>query len=308
MNIVVIGAGAMGCLYGGYLSKKNNVVLLDTYLPQVEAINANGITINEDDGSVNHFDNLKAYKSGDYNKKADLVIIFVKASGTKACLEENKALFKEDTVVMTLQNGFGNEEIIGEYVRPENLVVGTSKHNSINLGDGKVKHSGNGATVIGSLTHDDKSLETIRKVLEEAGFIAEISDDIKRLMWAKLFVNLSSNTFTAITMAPICSMIESDNTWAYATKLVSEAVKVAKADGEEFDLDEVLASVRHVSENAGNGFTSMSQDVRNERKTEIDTINGSVVKKGKLYGIETPYNELVCNILHSIEDTYKYHH
>lgn len=307
MDIVVIGAGAMGCLYGGYLSKNNNVVLLDTCLPQIEAINKNGITINEDDGTVSYFKNLKAYKSSEYKDKADLVIIFVKASGTKECLEENKSLFKDDTIIMTLQNGFGNEEIIAQYVKPENLVVGTTKHNSINLGEGKIKHSGNGATVIGSLTGANKSLEIIKNVFEKANFTTEISDDIKRLMWAKLFVNLSYNTFTSITMAPICSLIESDNTWSYAIKLISEAVKVAKADGEEFDIDEVLENVRHVGENAGNGFTSMSQDVKNKRKTEIDTINGAVVRKGKQYGIDTPYNELVVNIIHSLEDTYKYH-
>lgn len=307
MKIVVIGAGAMGCLYGGYLSKNNDVVLLDTYKPQVDAINNNGITVLEDDGSTNHYSNVKAYLSGTYKGEADLVIIFVKASGTRASLEENKDLFKDNTIVMTLQNGFGNEEIVKEFVKLENIVVGTSQHNSINLGDGRVKHSGTGKTTIGSLTKENNSLEKIKEVIIGAGLKAEISDDIKRLMWAKLFVNLSSNTFTAITQAPICSLIESDNTWEYAKKLIKEAIEVAKADGQEFNYDEVLANVKHLCQDDGNGFTSMSQDVKNKRVTEIETINGSVVKKGKMYNIPTPYNELVVNIIHSIEDTYKYH-
>lgn len=306
MNIVVIGAGAMGCLYGGYLSKNNNVVLLDTYAPQIDAINNNGITVNEDDGSVNHFDNVKAYLSGTYKDKADLVIVFVKAAYTEDTLNENKDLFKEDTIVMTLQNGFGNDEIIEKHVKKENIVIGTSKHNSINLGNGCVKHSGTGETTIGSL-YDNKHLEDIKNILIESGFKCEISDNINHLIWAKLFINLSCNPFTAIVNAPIKSLIENEYTWDFATKVVSEAVDVAKADGEDFNKQEVLNKLHDICIDAGNGYTSMSQDVRKELKTEIDTINGAVVKKGKKYNVPTPYNSLVVDILHSIEATYKYH-
>lgn len=306
MNIVVIGAGAMGCLYGGYLSKHNNVMMLDSYKPQVDAINNNGVTVNEDDGSVNHFDNIKACLSGEYNKKADLVIIFVKAAYTEESLNENKELFKEDTLVMTLQNGFGNDEVIEKFVNKENIIIGTSKHNSINLGNGCVKHSGNGETTIGSLVNNTH-LQEIKNILQEAGFKAEISDNINHLIWSKLFVNLSCNPFTAIVNAPIKSLIENEYTWDYATKVVSEAIDVAKADGEEFDKEEILNKLHELCVDAGNGYTSMSQDVRKQLKTEIDTINGAVVKKGKQYGIPTPYNSLVVDLLHSIEATYKYH-
>lgn len=306
MKIVIIGAGAMGCLYGGYLSKNNEVILLDKYKPQVDAINENGITINEDDGKVNHFKNVKAFLSGTYKDKVDLVIVFVKAAYTKETLNENKELFKDNTLVITLQNGFGNDEIIKEYVKKENIIIGTSKHNSINLGKGCVKHSGNGYTTIGSL-YNNEYLEEIKNLLSDAGFKAEVSDNINHLIWAKLFINLSCNPFTSIVNGPIKSLIEDEYTWDYAKKVVCEAIDVAKADGEEFDKQEVLDNLYKLCVDAGNGYTSMSQDVKNKAKTEIDTINGAVVNKGKKYGIDTPYNSLIVDLIHSIEAAYKYH-
>lgn len=150
MKIIVIGAGAMGCLYGAYLSKHNNVTMLDVYEPQVESINQNGITVLEEDGTEQHFSNIRAMKSGTCKEVADLVIVFVKSTHTESSLEENKELFGENTLVMTLQNGAGNDRKIAKYVKTENIIIGTSKHNSVNLGGGKIRHSGNGVTTIGS--------------------------------------------------------------------------------------------------------------------------------------------------------------
>ena len=150
MKIIVIGAGAMGCLYGAYLSKHNDVTMLDVYEPQVENINQNGITVLEEDGTEQHFSGIRAMKSGTCKEVADLVIVFVKSTHTESSLEENKDLFGENTLVMTLQNGAGNDRKIAKYVRTENIIIGTSKHNSVNLGGGKIRHSGNGVTTIGS--------------------------------------------------------------------------------------------------------------------------------------------------------------
>lgn len=114
MKIIVIGAGAMGCLYGAYLSKHNNVTMLDVYEPQVENINQNGITVLEEDGTEQHFSNIRAMKSGTCKEVADLVIVFVKSTHTESSLEENKELFGENTLVMTLQNGAGNDRKIAK--------------------------------------------------------------------------------------------------------------------------------------------------------------------------------------------------
>ncbi len=107
----------MGCLYGAYLSDKNEVIMLDVFEPQVDTINANGITVMEPDGNEKNYRKLKAMKSGDCDLVADLVIVFVKSTFSESALEANKALFGENTIVMTLQNGAGNDRKIAKYVK-----------------------------------------------------------------------------------------------------------------------------------------------------------------------------------------------
>lgn len=158
MKIVIIGAGAMGCLYGAYLSRHNEVVMLDSYQPQVDAINKNGITVLEEDGTEQHFSSVRACLSGEYKEDADLVIVFVKSTYTEDALKTNRKLFGEHTLVMTLQNGAGNDRKIEQYVVKKNIIIGTSKHNSVNNGNGHVRHSGTGATTIGSNLKENSNL------------------------------------------------------------------------------------------------------------------------------------------------------
>lgn len=306
MKIVVIGAGAMGCLYGAYLSKENDVTMVDAYAPQVEAINAKGITIKEADGTEQHFPNVKACISGSCHEKADLAVVFVKSTHTESALEENQELFGENTVVMTLQNGAGNDKKIGKYVRAENIIIGTSKHNSVNLGNGVCRHRGSGVTTIGSNYGPIPALPLIADTLEKSGFKAEVSDDIQRIIWSKLFVNLSINTFTAITQTPIGYMLEDKHAWNFAKRLIYEAVQVAEEDGTYFDRRAVLESVRQVCIDAGQGYSSMYQDVKRGVPTEIDAINGAIVEQAKLYGVPVPYNSLIVDLIHAIEGANRY--
>ena len=244
--------------------------------------------------------------SGSVSEPADLVVVFVKSTYTEAALAANRQLFGEHTLVMTLQNGAGNDRRIAQYVRPENIIIGTSKHNSVNLGGGVIRHSGHGATTIGSNLSIPDTLARVGAVLSDAGFVTEISDDIQRIIWSKLFVNLSINTFTAITRAPIGNMIENRYAWDFAEKMICEAVDVAEADGTHFSYMEVLNMVHHVCEDAGKGYSSMYQDVQRGILTEIDAINGAIVEQAKLYNVEAPYNSLIVDLIHAIEGAYGY--
>lgn len=304
MKIAIIGAGAMGCLYGGYLSKKNEVIMLDSYEPQVQAINERGITIVEQDGSERICTNVRAYLSGQFEEAVDLVIVFVKSTFTEEAVTANAHLFGNDTLVMTLQNGAGNDRKIEKYVKPENVIVGTSKHNAVNMGDGKTKHGGSGATTIGSNHRAVKTVELIADVLRQSGFMVVVSDDIQRIIWSKLFVNLSINTFTALIETPIGYMLKNHYAWDFAKRLVYEAVEVAEADGTYFDRREALEMVRQVCIDAGDGYSSMYQDRKRRVKMEIDAINGAIVEQAKLYGVPTPYNSLIVDLIHAVEGAY----
>lgn len=234
----------------------------------------------------------------------DLAIIIVKASDTVSAIKANLNIIGDETFVMTLQNGGGNDRIIARYVPMERVVIGTTKHNSVNLDNGNVRHSGSGDTCIGSNVAD-VDLSDIVQVFEEAGLKTVVSDDIQHIIWSKLFVNLSINTFTAITKAPIGSMIESGQAWFFAEKLVCEAIDVAEAEGQHFSYLEVLSSLHATCEAVASGFSSMSQDVMNCRKTEVDAINGYVVERAAIHNVPTPYKALIRNLILAIEGTYK---
>ena len=306
MKIAIVGAGAMGSLYGAYLSQKHEVILLDTFKPQVDAINTDGITIVEKNGDEQRFINGKAYISGEYKEQVDVVILFVKATFTEVALASNQHLFGENTLVVTLQNGAGNDRKIAKYVKNENIIIGTSKHNAVSLEPGKVSHPAIGVTTIGSNEEDNEAIYEIEKLLSECGFEAVVSKDIQRIIWSKLFVNLSVNTLTALTETPIGYMIKDQHAWEFAKRLIYEAVDVAEADGTYFDRREALESVRKVCQQAGDGYSSMFQDRKNRVKMEIDAINGAIVEQAKLYGVPTPYNTIIVDLIHAIEGAYEF--
>jgi len=304
MKIAVVGAGAMGCLYGAYLSKKHQVYMIDALEAQVEAIKNSGITVEEADGSKHQYPGVDAFISGQCHEAVDLVIVFVKSTYTEVALEQNRDLFKDSTIVMTLQNGAGNDRLIEQYVKKENVIIGTSKHNAVNLGKGHIKHPAAGVTTIGSNHQANTQADIASDVLTDGGFEVSVTDDIQRIIWSKLLVNLSVNTFTAITQTPIGYMIKNQHAWDFAKRLIYEAIEVAEADGTYFDRREALEMVKSVCEKAGDGYSSMYQDRKNHVKMEIDAINGAIVEQAKRYGVPTPYNTLIVDLIHAIEGAY----
>lgn len=303
MKIAVLGAGAMGSLYGMYLAKKNEVVMIDVYKPQVEAINELGLTMLED--GVESTSKVQGIVSGTDIGPVDLVVVFVKSTQTYDAVKENQSLIGDDTLVMTLQNGAGNDRDILHFAKKENIVIGTSKHNSVGLGLGKFQHTSFGVTTIGTMDITSNKDEQVAGILNEAGLETVVSDDIQRIIWSKLFVNMSINTLSALLECKIGYMIQNDYAWDFAQKIVYEGVMVAEADGTYFDRREALNAVHKVCEDAKEGYASMYQDRLHKRPTEIDKINGAVVEQAKRYGVATPYNSLIVDLIHAIEGTYE---
>ena len=187
-----------------------------------DAISKSGITVFEPDKTVGHYtENVRAAVSGDFDEIVDLAIIITKGADTEQSIRDNLNIIDDHTLVMTLQNGGGNDLKIAKYVPMERILVGTTRHNSVNLDKGNIRHSGSGVTFIGSNTNSSCA-DDIVGVFNKSGLESEKSDDIQRIIWSKLFVNLSINSFTAITKAPIGSMIENEHAWFFAEKLINE--------------------------------------------------------------------------------------
>ena len=174
MKIGIIGAGAMGSLYGGLLSKQNDVYLIDIWKEHIDCINRDGLKILED--KVENIVYPKATTDSKLVPHLDLVIVFVKSIHTLKAIQSNQDIILDDTVVLSLQNGYGNTEDIETLVKRENIIVGTTSHGATLLGPGKIKHAGVGMTYIGAL--DEKSrykAEKIKGIMQNCGIDAEVS-------------------------------------------------------------------------------------------------------------------------------------
>lgn len=306
MKIAILGAGAMGSLYATYLSSIHEVTLLDSYNPQVDAINANGLTKVEKDNTKSNY-TVKAVMSGTDIGIQDLLIVFVKSINTFDAVKENQAIIGPETLVMTLQNGAGNNRDIANFVRKEHIIVGTSSHNSVSLGLGKLFHSGCGPTNIGPDFPCDESQKAVKLVAEamrQCNITINIIDNIQKVLWGKLFVNCGVNALSTIMQCKLGKIQSNPYLWKICTRIVYECVLVAKADGTYFDLPEALETVRHVCINDDSGYASMYQDRQHKRRTEIDKINGVVVDLGQTYCIDTPYNRMLVDQIHAVEQSY----
>ena len=300
MRIAVIGAGAMGSIYGGHLSLKNEVYLVDTNAAVVEHLQKEGLKLQE-----NGTDNMyypKAVTSTEGIAPVDLVILFVKALFSKAALSGNKGIIGPDTYVMTLQNGSGHEDILGEFVPQDHIIIGTTNDNGAILGMGYIRHGGVGETNIGMLVEDTgKFLPQLKEALDSCGFVTTIQENIQQLIWDKMFTNVSLSAVTAILSVEMGYIAANEHAWYLAERLVREAAAVARGMGLKADDEKLLAKVRTTSEGSPNGVTSICADIRAGRKTEVDTISGSVVRASKKCGVPAPTHEFVVEMIHALE-------
>lgn len=304
MNITVLGAGAMGMLFGSYLSRHNSVWLLDVDASRVARINAEGVTVREKDGTENNF-RVKAVSSGAGLPEMDLVIVFVKAMFTEAALQANRNLIGKSTYVMTLQNGAGHETKLLSATDREHVVIGSTQHNSSVVSNGVIFHGGSGASSIGLLSGESWVLGAIAENFTACGLSCVTSNEVQKQIWKKLFTNTAASALTAVLQVPLGFIYEDAYARGLMQSLAKEAVAVANALGLGFDEAEVIADVETVCKNAPNGYTSIYADIKNGNRTEVDTISGSVVEAADRLGIAVPYHKAVVSLIHAMEDKNK---
>ena len=304
MKIVVIGAGAMGSIYGSHLAKHNKVYLIDTNPDIVETINTKGLKLQENGKDVLYRPN--AVCSSKEIGKADLVILFVKALYSAAAIESNKNIIGKDTYLMTLQNGSGHEDIMIKAAPLDHIIIGTTEDNGAVLEAGYIRHGGTGRTNIGMLAEDKTGmLEKVKNVFDACGFDTVIRSNIQQLIWDKLLTNVSLSATTGILQVKMGFIAEDANAWDLTKALIKEALSVATAMGLDFNEAEITERVRKTAENNPEGCTSIYMDLKNGRRTEVDTISGSVVRSAEKYGVKVPTHKAIVNIVHAMEQKNK---
>ena len=269
MKIVMLGAGALGSTIGGTLASTNEVHFVDMWKEHVDLINKNGLKMTDE--NKDWYVKVDARYDGTGIGPADLVIVLVKSFATKTAIQQLKEtnVIGKDTLVMSLQNGLGNEETIAEVIGEENVI--------------------SGKTYAGGR-------------LIEAGLLCEVSDNIRGLIWDKLLINVAAGALCGITHLPYGPLYEEEYLKDVAVMAVQEGIDVAKAAGVKLKNEDPEYPWYAASEGLPPTFkTSIQQSLEFKRPTEIDFINGSVVEYGKKYGIKTPVNQTLVACVKGIE-------
>lgn len=303
MKITIVGAGAMGCLYGAKLSNVPNhdVFLIDVWKEHIDAIRKHGLQL-EENGETLVFDRLHAEYDAKRVGPSDLVIVFVKSPLTEQAVKSNRAVFGPETVALTLQNGLGNIDVICEEIGASNVIAGTTAHGATMLGPGKMRHAGNGKTIIGELNgFHTQRIERIAKLLIQAGIETEFSENVLGLVWDKLLVNVGINALTGITKLQNGDLLQYPEIQMLLEKAVKEGEMVAKAKGILLNYPDPVQHTKDVCAATAQNKSSMLQDVLNHKQTEIDRMNGAIVREGAALGIATPVNMVLTKLIQFIQ-------
>jgi 2-dehydropantoate 2-reductase len=306
MKFGIIGAGAMGCLLGSFLARaKEEVWLVDVWEEHVKEIEKNGLLV--ENGKKGDRIRLRATVHPKEVGTCDVVIISTKFHHTRSAVQNGAPMIGAETVVMTIQNGIGNVEVISESVNPDQILFGLTTLGSVVLGPGRIRvtFSENAETHLGSLV--GRPNEAMRRVVDafnKAGLKFLLTPDVRERVWKKLCLNASLSMPLAIPKLRCGDFIDQPASQELVKALVSEIAAVAKKEGISLDPEAAYQYVVRLAKEAPNHLTSPLIDVLNHRKTEIDSLNGAVVEKAMRHGIEVPYNRAIYHLIRILENTY----
>jgi len=303
MKISVIGSGAMGSLFGGKLALSgHDVVLYDINQNHINRVNNHGLVIEELSSGQKYTARPVATSDPAQAAKAEVLIIFVKSTVTESAARQFSSLTGPDTLVVTLQNGLGNEQILKSYFGDSHTAAGVTSQGATFKGPGEIRHAGNGPTHLCMSSGDNQKLKPLIEALNSAGFVTEADENIAGLIWSKLVINVGINALTALTGLENGKLLDYDPVKEVMASLVEEAVQVARAKGITLSYGDPLATVFDVCRKTGPNRSSMLQDFDRGSSTEIDFINNAIVREGEAMGIATPVNRTITSLIKAKEE------
>jgi 2-dehydropantoate 2-reductase len=289
MNVAVVGAGAVGCYYGFLLAKAGHAVTLIGRPALVEAVGASGLVLERAAGTDSV--PVRATAEGAGVAGADLVLVCVKSGDTESAGAMIAPHLGPATTVLSLQNGVDNAErlagVLGRPVVPVAVYVATAM-----AGPGRVRHNGRGDLILGAST----ASEAIAAAFTAAGIPSTVSERALDALWGKLIMNCAYNALSALTQLPYGRLIQGEGVVASMTDVVQECVAVAGAAGVSVPTD-VFDSVLALSVAMADQRSSTAQDLARGRPSEIDHLNGYVVRQGAALGIPTPANRMLHTLV-----------
>ena len=302
MKITILGAGAMGCMVASAFSSENEINLVDPYEAHMNEVSENGIKIKDNNNQETIVKVSSAKTSSKDLDIQDLVIILVKGYDTEKILMENMNIIGDNTVVMTLQNGIGNVDIIKKHVKDENIAQGILYISAAIEKPGVISANidwDKTNIIFGpvSKNHDKEVFENIEKAINSNSIISEINPDVDKIMWRKLYVNAIYNLPCAIMHLSTKYTTKNQNAIAILKQISDEFIMVTDKLGYNFDGEKLFDQyVLHKEGIYNDIMPSAAQDTKKQRKTEAEFLNGAVVRKAKELGLEVPVNETIYRL------------
>jgi 2-dehydropantoate 2-reductase len=302
VKVAVVGAGAMGCLYAAAFHRAGaDVTLVDVNPEHISAINQRGLELDTRAGVETL--PLPAVRPEEANEPADLVLLFTKTFHTDAALAGVKAVIGPGTHVLTLQNGLGNDEAVARHVARDRVIAGVSTLPSDLLGPGRVRSHGEGGSKIHPAFGGDTAFaQQVADLLTTGGLPTHLEPDIQAAIWSKAIFNAAMNTLCALTLRTPGFLGAHEEAQALIRAVVLEGVAAANANGVAIEAQPILDLTRVSVTDHADHEASMLQDVKAGRPTEVDAINGAIVRAAREAGVATPVTETLWRLV-KLEDS-----
>ncbi len=304
MKVVIVGPGAIGLLFAALFSRtKEDIWVLDKNSERCQKLKKSGLKVC---GTTTlDVQNVKFTCNVNELRDAQFWFICTKSYDTKGVIENISKAVSNSAYIISLQNGVGNFELLGEEFGAERVLAAVTNMAALREESDLVKHTGIGETVIGSMNGTiGVALKDLRVLFQKSGASFKITKDIKSFLWTKLIINVAINALAAITRLNNGSLNQFEGSRRIFADAVAEAVKVAKRKKIKLVYDDMQAKAEAVCQATSENFSSMLEDVLHRKRTEIDFINGVIVRQGKSLGIKTPVNFFLYNLIKTIEESY----
>lgn len=297
MGLLIVGTGALACLFAARLAGSGNkVTMLGNWAAGLAALRQHGVRLLDLDGSDRCFP-VEVMDGSECKGNYSQSLVLVKSWQTERAAKLLKRYLSVNGITLTLQNGLGNEETLKTILEPERVALGVTTVGARMLEPGYVQFTGNGKVFLSDHTH----MSGFAAHLKKAGFQVELVSDPVSLLWGKLVINAAINPLTALLRVQNGELLERSAAKELMSEVAREAASVAVRQGIKLPYPDPVLAVEEVARNTTTNYSSMVQDVMRGTLTEIDAINGAIVRAGEYMGVQTPVNRLLWQLVKSLE-------
>jgi len=310
-HIAVVGAGAVGSFYGAMLARAGHRVTLIGRPANVQATTRNGLKLDLAKSSATEIIQIEASTELSSLHTADLVLFCVKSTDSASVAFQISPYLAPHALVMCLQNGVENAALIAQHI-PHAVIPSVVYVATEIPAPGFVKHHGRGELVIGTmqisrLSDPQKTLQDIVLLFASAQVPVQISQNVMAELWSKLMINCAFNAISGLAQIQYEKLAALESVRNTQTALVKEVIAVAQADGIHLSETVALQAVAQISVTMGSQKSSTAQDMARCKPSEIDHLNGFIVRRGQALGVPTPVNQALFALVKLVESSYTDH-